>query len=107
MYSSRFFKISILIIIPILLILLFEWVNVKSQYEDQSMVETSIRVDHQFTAKQKNDGLEATYKTAKEMKNDVTIIKWLLMIFSLVLIFLLHQQNKLREKSIQTPTTLS
>ena len=94
MYSSRFLKIAVFIITPLLLILLFEWVNVESQYEDQSMVETSIQVSPELTIKQKATGLKETYKIEKGMQNVITIIKCLLITFTIILIFILYQINK-------------
>jgi hypothetical protein len=98
MINLKFLKIAKYIIIPVVLILLFEWVNVESYYEDQSFVETSIHIDETLTAKQKADNLKEIYKSEKEMEVALIIIKILLAFSTIALVTNIYYTVKLNNK---------
>ncbi|MDB5132339.1 MAG: hypothetical protein JWR02_2088 [Mucilaginibacter sp.] len=103
MIYRKLLNILPFVMLFILLILAFECVNVESQYEDQSFVETSIETRPELSSKQKAIYLQQTYQAEKEMKSMIVIIKSLLGASIAFLILVFYLQYKLEKKSSNAP----
>lgn len=90
----KFRRVLNYLLIPVLLIILFEWVNVESQYEDQSMIETTIDVNTNLTSTQKDIALAKVSQTEKDIKKDLWFIKALLGAWGGVIATSLYLSNK-------------
>ncbi len=76
-----------------LLILSFEWVNIDEQYHDESFIETAVRMEKTPSPQHKVD-LQKIIDTEKSMKNEILIIKFLLVIITLFVFYCMYKLNK-------------
>jgi hypothetical protein len=99
MNKPKLLKIVMWVLTPLLFVLVFEWYNVESYYKD--MVETGdflIKERTDITIKQKAIYLKENDELGLKMRNEILIIKCLMIIFTLGLFLDFYLLSKIEEK---------
>ena len=84
MNKYRIFKIVLIILTMIIFSLSLEWFNIKSYYKDE--VETReiiIKMKPEITPNEKKRELNEVNNLGNEIKNEMLIVKWLIIVFSI------------------------
>ncbi|MFI5162577.1 MAG: hypothetical protein ACHQHN_14960 [Sphingobacteriales bacterium] len=101
MNSPKILKITLWITVVLLLVLFFEWPNIETQYKGATLIETSISIDNTLTNAQKHMQLAEVQKVEEELKGDVLIVKYLLVIVTIIFFIILGRFIKLKAAPIK------